>query len=198
MILLLLLSLSLLLLSLIIFWMPVFCVLIYSVSEIPTQSTKKGRFKDRHNCSHEQVRTSTSPVKILSYVPLRHFETTNECKPCKTVQCITASKIIAASVAWIPLKGKNGWETPEKHQRIVLQRLVKQRSFKTGRILSENGGPEMIAENGRFLAKTGGLQSLVSFHCEELYESIVQFRIKNYCWIQTLTAHLYRVSLDMK
>ena len=42
MILLLLLSLSLLLLSLVIFWMPVFCVLIYSVSEIPTQSTKKG------------------------------------------------------------------------------------------------------------------------------------------------------------
>ena len=53
--------------------------------------------------------------------------------------------------------------------------------LKTGRILSENGRPEMIAENGRFLAKTGGLESLVSFHCEELYESIVQFQIKNYC-----------------
>ena len=35
----------------------------------------------------------------------------------------------------------------------------------------------MIDENGRFLAKTGGLESLVSFHCEELYmyESIVWF-----------------------
>ena len=50
--------------------------------------------------------------------------------------------------------------------------------LKTGRILRENGRPEMIAENGRFLAKTGGLESLVSFHCKELYESIVQFRIK--------------------
>ena len=38
----------------------------------------------------------------------------------------------------------------------------------------------MCAVNWRFLAKTGGLESLVSFHCEELYESIVQFRIKNY------------------
>ena len=47
--------------------------------------------------------------------------------------------------------------------------------LKTGRILRENGRPEMIAENGRFLAKTGGLESLVSFHCKELYESIVQF-----------------------
>ena len=27
---------------------------------------------------------------------------------------------------------------------------------------------------------------------------IVQFRIKNYCWIQTLTTHSYRVSLDAK
>ena len=28
--------------------------------------------------------------------------------------------------------------------------------------------------------------------------SIVQFRIKNYRWIQTLTAHSYKVSLDVK
>ena len=56
--------------------------------------------------------------------------------------------------------------------------------LKTGRILSENGGPEMIAENGRFLAKTAGLESLVSFHCKELYESIVQFQIKNVTFIQ--------------
>ena len=50
--------------------------------------------------------------------------------------------------------------------------------LKTRRILRENGRPEIIAKNGRFLAKTGGLESLVSFHCKELYESIVQFRIK--------------------
>jgi len=33
-------------------------------------------------------------------------------------------------------------------------------SYKNGRILSENRRPEMIAENGRFPAKTGGLESL--------------------------------------
>ena len=46
---------------------------------------------------------------------------------------------------------------------------------KTVTIFSENGRPEMFHENGRFLAKRGGLESLVSFHCEELYmyESIV-------------------------
>ena len=30
----------------------------------------------------------------------------------------------------------------------------------TGRILSENGRPEIFTENGRFPAKTGGLESL--------------------------------------
>ena len=133
MILLLLLSLSLLLL-LIIFWMPVVCVLIYSVSEIPTQSTKKGTFKDRHSCSHERWRRKplAPPWKILSYVPLRHFETKNERKPCtKSKQ---SSVLPHPKLSWVLLlrshKGKNGWETLEKRQRIVLQRLVKQRSFK--------------------------------------------------------------------
>ena len=40
--------------------------------------------------------------------------------------------------------------------------------LKTARILSENG---------RLLAKRGGLESLVSFHCEELYESISSKKI---------------------
>ena len=31
-----------------------------------------------------------------------------------------------------------------------------------------------------------------------LVKRIVQFRIKKYRWIQILTAHLYRVSLDIK
>ena len=132
----LLLLLSFLLLFLpIIFWTPIFCVLIYSVSEISTQSTKKGRFKDWHSCSHERWRCEplAPPWKILSYVPLRHFETTNEHKPWRkveAVQCITTSKIIAGSCS-DPAKGKNSLETPEKRQRIkMLQRLVKQRSFK--------------------------------------------------------------------
>ena len=144
MILLLLLSLSLLLLLLlIIFWMPVFWVLIYSVSEIPTQSTKKGRFKDRHSCSHEQVRMSSSPVRNFKLCASKTFwdhKWMQTLRKVKTFQCITASKIIAGSVARIPLKGKNGWETPEKHQRIVLQRLVKQRSFKNQEITKRKWG----------------------------------------------------------
>ena len=51
----------------------------------------------------------------------------------------------------------------------MLKRLVKQgkhylplpeESYKNGRMLSKNRRPETIAENGRFPAKTGGLQSL--------------------------------------
>ena len=51
----------------------------------------------------------------------------------------------------------------------MLKRLVKQRkhyislarkSSKTGRVLSENGRLEMLAKNGRFPAKMGGLESL--------------------------------------
>ena len=129
-------------------------------------------------------------------MPLRHFETTNEREPrtkSKQSSVLPHPKLSQVLLLWSH-KGKNGWETPEKRQRIVLQRLVNKEVLKTGKILSKNGGPEMIAENGRFLAKTGGLESLVSFHCKEQYESIVQFRIKNYRWIQTLTAHLYRVS----
>ena len=133
MILLLLLSLSLLLLLLlIIFWMPVFWVLIYSVSEIPTQSTKKGRFKDRHSCSHEQVRMSSSPVRNFKLCASKTFwdhKWMQTLHKVWAVQWITTSKIIAGSCS-DPPKGKNGWETPEKRQRIVLKRLVKQRSFK--------------------------------------------------------------------
>jgi len=56
----------------------------------------------------------------------------------------------------------------------MLKRLVKQgkhylplpeESSKNGRILSKNGRLEMIAENGRFPAKTGGMESLhVAFY----------------------------------
>ena len=202
MILLLLLSLSLLLLLLIIFWMPVFCVLIYSVSEIPTLSTKKGRFKDRHSCSHEQWRCEplAPPWKILSYVPLRHFETTNERKPCtKSKQSSVLPhpkwlQVICSDPIRVKMAEKPEINVKESCYKDWLNKEV----LKTGRILSKNGRPEMITENGRFLAKTGGLESLVSFHCKEQYESIVQFRIKNYRWIQTLMAHLYRVSLDIK
>ena len=35
----------------------------------------------------------------------------------------------------------------------------------------------MFLENGRLLAKRGGLEFLVSFHCEELYESISSKKI---------------------
>ena len=132
--LLLLLSLSLLLLLLIIFWMPVFCVLIYSVSEIPTLSTKKGRFKDWHSCSHERWRHEplAPPVKNFELCASKTFwdhKWMQTLHKVKTVQCITTSKIIAGSCS-DPAKGKNGWETPEKRQRIMLQRLVKQRSLK--------------------------------------------------------------------
>ena len=68
----------------------------------------------------------------------------------------------------------------EKPQKNVKESCYKDWLTKTGKILSKNGRPEMIAENGRFLAKIGGLESLVSFHCKEQCESIVQFRIKNY------------------
>ena len=73
-------------------------------------------------------------------------------------------------------------EKPQKNVKESCYKdwLTKKTVLKTGKILSKNGGPEMIAENGRFLVKTGGLESLVSFHCKEQYESIVQFRIKNY------------------
>ena len=37
----------------------------------------------------------------------------------------------------------------------------------------------MCAVNERFLAKTGGLESLVSFHWEELYESILSKKIQS-------------------
>ena len=73
---------------------------------------------------------------------------------------------IRAKIAEKPQKNIKEWCYKDWLNKEVL---------KTGRILSENGRPKMIAENGRFLAKTGGLESLVSFHCEELYESIVQF-----------------------
>ena len=50
-------------------------------------------------------------------------------------------------------------KTAKKHAK----RLVKERNgrvSKTWRILSENERPEIFAENGRFLAKTGGLESV--------------------------------------
>ena len=68
-------------------------------------------------------------------------------------------------------KGKNGCETTEKRQRILVKRLVKKENFifpwlgrvsKTGRILSENRRWEIFAEKGRFQAKTGALESLYS------------------------------------
>ena len=37
----------------------------------------------------------------------------------------------------------------------------------------------MCLENGRLLAKRGGLESLVSFHCKELYESISSKKIQS-------------------
>ena len=54
-------------------------------------------------------------------------------------------------------KGKNGWETTENQQRTMLKRLAEM-VLKIGRILSKNGTPEIFAENGRFPAKTGGLE----------------------------------------
>ena len=71
-----------------------------------------------------------TPLRIiLRYVPLRchflHFETMNECKPCtKLRQCsaLACPKILQARCL-----DKNGWETSEKWQRIMLKRLVKQR-----------------------------------------------------------------------
>ena len=68
-------------------------------------------------------------------------------------------------------KGKNCRESTEKRQKIALKRLVQQKTVKshatrlvkvskTGRILSENGRPEIFAENGGFSAETEGLESL--------------------------------------
>ena len=54
-------------------------------------------------------------------------------------------------------------EKPQKKGKEVLKRLVKQRKgkvSKTRRILSKNGRLEIFAKNGRFLTKTGGLESL--------------------------------------
>ena len=48
----------------------------------------------------------------------------------------------------------------------MVKSLVKQinESFsKTGRISSENGRPEIFAKNGKFPAKTGGLESMPIF-----------------------------------
>jgi len=59
----------------------------------------------------------------------------------------------------------------------VLKRLVKQgkhylplpdESYKNGRMLSKNRRPETIAENVRFPAKTGGLESLERVFCRML------------------------------
>ena len=70
-------------------------------------------------------------------------------------------------------KDKNGWETTEKCQRIVLKKdwLNKEniiflwlgRVSKTGRILCEKERPEIFAENRRFPAKMGGLVSPWNF-----------------------------------
>ena len=69
----------------------------------------------------------------------------------------------------------------EKPQKNVKESCYKdwlnKEVLKTARILSENGRLEMFLENGRLLAKRGGLESLVSFHCKELYESISSKKI---------------------
>ena len=58
-------------------------------------------------------------------------------------------------------------EKPQKkRQRRMVKSLVKQRNervSKTGRISSENGRPEIFAKNGKFPAKTGGLESMPIF-----------------------------------
>ena len=77
--------------------------------------------------------TSSSPMKNFKLCASKTFwdhKWSQTLHKVEIVQFISASKIIAGSVARIPLKGKNGWETPEKCQRILLKRLVKQRSFK--------------------------------------------------------------------
>ena len=54
-------------------------------------------------------------------------------------------------------------EKPQKKDKEVLKRLVKQRKgkvTKTGRIFSENGRLEIFTKNGRFPTKTGGLEYL--------------------------------------
>ena len=76
-------------------------------------------------------------------------------------------------------KDKNGWETTEKCQRIVLKKdwLNKEniiflwlgRVSKTGRILCENERPEIFAENRRFPAKMGGLVSPWNFIARILF-----------------------------
>ena len=80
-----------------------------------------------------KARTSSSPMKNFKLCASKTFwdhKWSQTLHKVKIVQFISVSKIIAGSVAQIPLKGKNGWETPEKRQRILLNRLVKQRSFK--------------------------------------------------------------------
>ena len=61
-------------------------------------------------------------------------------------------------------------EKPQKNvKESCYKDWLKEEVLKTGRILSENRRLEMIAKNGRFLAKTGGLESQVSFLCKDLF-----------------------------
>ena len=80
------------------------------------------------------IRWHTPLRIILRYVPLRchflHFETMNECKPCTKLR--QSSALACPKLLQARCLDKNGWETSEKWQRIMLKRLVKQRrkSFK--------------------------------------------------------------------
>ena len=103
----------------------------------PCRLTKGGFL---HGYPHPQalkVRASRgvrwhAPLRIiLRYVPLiiichfLHFETMNECKPCTKVR--QSSALACPKLLQARCLDKNGWETSEKWQRIMLKRLVKLR-----------------------------------------------------------------------
>ena len=68
---------------------------------------------------------------------------------------------------------------------------------KIGRIFSENGRPEIFAENGRFPAKKGGLESLIirlKLGCSARLE---QYASRSTClYFVTLERKFTQVALD--
>ena len=124
----------------------------------PCEVKKKagGRADDRR-------RRSVPPGKILD-MPLRchflHFEITVLPRPKVHAKMPKAVKMAEKPQKSDKESRQKAYLNKEKRQRIV----PRQRLFsRPRRILSENGRPE-FPENVRFLAETGGFESLASEH----------------------------------
>ena len=126
----------------------------------PMKMEKKGGFASGEAVSCWGIPGDASPGKVWKYTSLRchflHFEIILACKYKTT----------------LPKEAKTAQDTTEKQQMTMLKRLSKQKKHflpfptesnkKNGRLLSENGRPETMAKNGRFPAKTRGLESLLT------------------------------------